>query len=297
MQENHSGAFASAAPARRNATYTIHAKDTLGTIAKVKLGDARRWNEIAALNKDILPDPNRLPVGMTIELPPVNPAEKPVQPPPVRGLFWPERFPGKAALTFDDGPHPVNTPKVLDILKRSGVKATFFVVGKKVRQFPELVRRIVAEGHILGNHSDDHADFAKTDRAEVVRQLAATQAAVDAALGRPYPMQQVRPPYGSMDSVVKDILHSQGQMAVLWNVDSWDWRHRADDSRILSSIFAVPGGVQSTGGAILFHDIHPQTVRVLGDVLARLKRHNISVVTTDALLKQKYPEQRPPAVA
>jgi peptidoglycan/xylan/chitin deacetylase (PgdA/CDA1 family) len=297
MQENHSGAFASSTHTRRNATYTIHAKDTLGSIAKVKLGDARRWNEIAALNKDILPDPNRLPVGMTIELPPVNPAEAPMPPPPVRGLFWPERFPGKAALTFDDGPHPVNTPKVLDILKRSGVKATFFVVGKKVRQFPALVRRIVAEGHSLGNHSDDHADFAKTERAEVVRQLAVTQAAVDAALGRSYPLWQVRPPYGSMDAVVKDVLHSQGQMAVLWNVDSWDWRHRNNDSRILSTIFAVPGGVQSTGGAILFHDIHPQTVRVLGDVLARLKRHQLSVVTTDALLRQKYPDTHPPAVA
>ncbi|HLK99413.1 MAG TPA: polysaccharide deacetylase family protein [Myxococcaceae bacterium] len=297
MRENHSVEIASGGPPRRNATYTVHAKDTLGSIARVKLGNAARWKEIAALNKDILPDPNRLPVGMTLELPPINPAQAPLPPPPVRGLFWPERFPGQAALTFDDGPHPVNTPKVLDILKRWGVKATFFVVGKKVRQFPELVRRIVAEGHSLGNHSDDHADFAKTERAEVVRQLAATQAAVDAALGRPYPMAQVRPPYGSMDSVVKEVLHAQGQLAVLWNVDSWDWRHRQDDTRILSSIFAVPGGVQSTGGAILFHDIHPQTVRVLGEVLTRLKRHKVSVVTTDVLLRQKYPDLRPPAVA
>jgi peptidoglycan/xylan/chitin deacetylase (PgdA/CDA1 family) len=296
MQEAPSRAAPPAATGRRNATYTVNAKDTLGSIARVKLGDARRWDDIAALNKDILPDPNRLPVGMTIELPPVNPAEAPLRPPPMRGLFWPERFPGKAALTFDDGPHPVNTPKVLDILKRAGVKATFFVVGRKVRELPALVRRIVAEGHSLGNHSDAHPDFAKTERAEVVRELAATQAAVDAALGRPYPLWQVRPPYGSMDSVVKEVIHSQGHMAVLWNVDSWDWRHRNDDTRILQSIFAVPGGVRSTGGAILFHDIHPQTVRVLGEVVSRLKRHQLSVVTTDVLLRQKYPEA-PPAVA
>lgn len=280
----------------RNATYTIHAKDTLGSVARAKLGDSKRWTEIAALNKDILPDPNRLPVGMTIELPPVNRAEKPVQPPPVKGIFWPERFPGKAALTFDDGPHPVNTPKVLDILKRYGVKATFFVLGEKVREFPDLIRRMVAEGHSLGNHSEDHPDFVKVSREEIERQLTATQAAVDAVLGRSYPLVQVRPPYGSMDNVVKEVLYARGSMAVLWNADSWDWRYRNDDARILANVFAVPGGVQTTGGAILFHDIHPQTPRVLGAVLTRLKRLGIATVTTDELLRQKYAGISPPAV-
>jgi polysaccharide deacetylase 2 family uncharacterized protein YibQ len=66
---------------------------------------------------------------------------------------------------------------------------------------------------------------------------------------------------------------------------------------ILSNVFAVPGGMQSTGGAILFHDIHPQTVRVLWDVLARLKRHGLTVVKTEDLLRQKYPESQPPAVS
>lgn len=281
----------------RNATYTIHAKDTLGSVARAKLGDSKRWTEIAELNKDILPDPNRLPVGMTIELPPANRAEKPVQPPAVKGIFWPERFQGKAALTFDDGPHPVNTPKVLDILKRYGAKATFFVLGKKAREYPELIRRIVAEGHTLGNHSDDHPDYVKVSRAEIERQLDATQAAVDAALGRSHPLVQMRPPYGSMDNVVKEVIHARGNMAVLWNADSWDWRYRNDDPRILANVFAVPGGVQTTGGAILFHDIHPQTVRVLGDVLTRLKRLGIAVVTTEELLRQKYAAAPPPAVS
>ena len=228
---------------------------------------------------------------------PVNPAQAPVQPPAMKGLFWPERFPGKAALTFDDGPHPVNTPKVLDILKRSGARATFFVVGRKVREYPALIRRMVAEGHTLGNHSDNHPDFVKVSREEIERQLTAAQAAVDTALGRSYPLMQVRPPYGSMDNVVKEVLHTRGNMAVLWNADSWDWRYRDNDPRILANVFAVPGGAQSTGGAILFHDIHPQTVRVLWDVLARLKRHRVTVVTTEDLLRQKYPEARPPAVS
>ncbi len=284
-------------PPHRNATYTVQPKDTLGSIARAKLGDARRWTEIAALNPDILPDPNRVVVGMTLELPPSNPAQAPAPPARIRGLFWPERFPGQVALTFDDGPHPVNTPKVLDILKRHGAKATFFVVGTQVRKHPELVRRIVAEGHTLGSHADDHPDLAKVDRAEVVRQLAQVQAAVNEALGRPYPLTQVRPPYGSMDSVVKEVLQSSGHTAVLWTVDSRDWRFRNnEDARIVRSVFAVADGIKVRGGPILFHDIHPQTVRVLDEVLARLKRERLTLVTTEQLLQRKYPESLPPAV-
>jgi peptidoglycan/xylan/chitin deacetylase (PgdA/CDA1 family) len=282
---------------RRNATYTVQPGDTLGSIAKAKLGDARRYNEIVTLNPDVLPDPNRVVVGMTIELPPTNPAEAPAPPARIRGLFWSERFPGRAALTFDDGPHPVNTPKVLDVLKKEGVKATFFVVGSNVRKYPELVRRIVAEGHALGSHSDNHPDYAKVDGAEVARQLTQLQAAVNEALGRPYTLWQVRPPYGSMDSVAKEVIQSSGHMAVMWTVDSRDWRFRRDDSRIIQSVFSPTDGIKARGGVILFHDIHSQTVRVIDDVVVRLKRERLNLVTTEQLLRQKYPESSVPAVS
>lgn len=282
---------------RRNATYTVQPGDTLGSIARAKLKDSRRWNEIVALNPDVIPDPNRMVVGMTIELPPVNPAEAPAPPSPIRGLFWSERFPGRAALTFDDGPHPVHTPKVLDILKQAGMKATFFVVGGQVRKYPELVRRMVAEGHALGSHSDDHPNLATVSRAEVARQLAQLQAAVDAALGHPYELWQVRPPYGSMDSVVKEVIQSSGHMAVMWTVDSRDWRFRRDDSRIVQSVFSPTDGIKARGGVILAHDIHPQTVRVLPEITARLKRERLTVVTTEQLLRQKYPQSAVPAVS
>lgn len=285
-------------PPHRNATYTVQSGDTLGSIARAKLGDSKRWPEIAALNPDILPDPNRVVIGMTLELPPANPAQAPAPASHVRGLFWPERFPGKVALTFDDGPHPVHTPKILDILKRHNMKATFFVVGSNVRKYPELVRRAVAEGHTLGSHSEDHPDLAKVDRAEVVRQLDAVQAAVNEALGHPYELKQVRPPYGSMDSVVKEVLLSRGNMAVLWTVDSRDWRFRDnEDARIVRSVFAVADGIKVRGGPILMHDIHPQTVRVLDEILTRLERERLALVTTGQLLQAKYPEQQPPAVS
>lgn len=297
MRDSSAQASVSTPPPYRNATYTVQSGDTLGSIARAKLGDSKRWPEIVSLNPDILPDPNRVVIGMTLELPPANPAQAPAPPSHVRGLFWPERFPGQVALTFDDGPHPVNTPKVLDILKRHGAKATFFVVGTHVRKHPELVRRIVAEGHTLGSHSDDHPDLAKVDRAEVVRQLAGVQAAVNEALGHPYELKQVRPPYGSMDSVVKDVFQSSGHLAVLWSVDSRDWRFRNnEDARIVRSVFAVADGIKVRGGPILFHDIHPQTVRVLDEIVTRLERERLTLVTTEQLLQRKYPEQRPPAV-
>jgi peptidoglycan/xylan/chitin deacetylase (PgdA/CDA1 family) len=278
----------------RGIPYTLQSGDTLGSIARAKLGDVKRWVEIAALNQDILPDPNRVVVGMTLVLPPVDPTQKlPPTTPPLQGLFWPERFPGRVALTFDDGPHPVNTPKVLDILKRSNVKATFFILGENARKYPVLVRRIVSEGHSLGHHSDTHPNFTEVDREELGRQLDRAQAAVDEALGRPYPMLQVRPPYGAMDLLVKDVIRSRGHMAVMWNVDSRDWRFRKEDARIVQSIFATTGGIQSRGGSILFHDIHPQTVRVLGEVITRLKRLRLTIVKTDELLRQKYPSPAP----
>jgi peptidoglycan/xylan/chitin deacetylase (PgdA/CDA1 family) len=86
-------------------------------------------------------------------------------------------------------------------------------------------------------------------------------------------------------------------MAVMWTVDSRDWRFRRDDSRIVQSIFSPTDGIKARGGVILAHDIHPQTVRVLPEVTARLKRERLTVVTTEQLLRQKYPQSAVPAVS
>ncbi len=296
-------AAASKAPAK---TYTVQAGDTLYSIAKKTLGDGGRYAEIQALNKDILPDANKLKVGMVLKLPeaakttPTQPAPKPTTPTApskpspkpsneaVQGLFYNDRFEKQVALTFDDGPHPVNTPKVLDILKEYGVKGTFFVTGNNAERYPELIKRIVKEGHTLGNHTFTHPDLAKMSEADVLNELARTQRAVDKALGKHYELEQVRPPYGSMDAEVKSAISKGDDMAILWNVDSNDWRYKNDDAKILDNIFAGSSSVYVRGGVLLFHDIHPQTVRVLDDVLARLKSEKFTITTTDAFLDQKY---------
>lgn len=281
-------------------TYTVQAGDTLMGIARKTLGDGNRWREIQTLNQEILPDPNQLKVGMVLKLPtganapaPAKPAPAPAKPAPkpaeeVKGLFYNDRFDKQVALTFDDGPHPVNTPKVLDILKEYGVKGTFFVTGANAERYPDLIKRIVKEGHTLGNHSYAHPDLAKLSEADVINELARTQRAVDKALGKHYELAQVRPPYGSMDAEVKSAITKGDDTAVLWNVDSNDWRYRDDDAKILDNVFSGANSVYVRGGVILFHDIHPQTVRVLDDVIARLQKEKFTITTTEDFLNRKY---------
>lgn len=227
----------------------------------------------------------RQAMARALAAPPPAPAPQP----PLKGLFHADAFDRRVALTFDDGPHPVNTPKVLDILKQYNARATFFVTGENAKRYPELIKRIVAEGHTLGNHSHRHADLTRLTAAEVKADLETTHREVEKALGRPYALTQVRPPYGAMDQEVKDVLRANETLAVMWNVDSNDWRHRNDDGAILKEIFEGANSVYAGGGVVLFHDIHPQTVRVLDDVLARLQREQFKIVKTDKFLSEKYP--------
>lgn len=173
-------------------------------------------------------------------------------------------------LTFDDGPHPVNTPKVLDTLKQFDAQATFFVTGEHAAQNPKLLQRIVAEGHTLGYHTYDHANLSKLTPAQISQDMKKTQAAIDQALGYHYELKLVRPPYGAGADRVKQA--APDKQVVLWNVDSNDWRFRKDDAQILKQVFEGANSVHARGASILLmHDIHPQTTRVLGETLQRLR--------------------------
>ncbi|MGC4122247.1 MAG: polysaccharide deacetylase family protein [Myxococcales bacterium] len=179
-------------------------------------------------------------------------------------------------LTFDDGPHPVNTPRVLDILKQHGVKATFFCTGEGIQKNPELIKRIIAEGHDIGNHTFTHANLSKLTPAQAKAELDKTQAALDKVLGYHYPMSTVRPPYGAGPAIAKQAMEP-GQKMVLWNVDSNDWRYKNDDAKIFANIFEGANSVHARGGTILMHDIQPQTVRVLDEVIGRLQKQGFDI--------------------
>ncbi len=214
--------------------------------------------------------------------------------PAVKTLGYNDFFPGRTALTFDDGPNPVNTPLVLDALKAAGVKGTFFVQGQYVKRYPDLVRRIVAEGHTLGWHTWDHPKLTDLDAAAIQNQFTKTKEAIDDALKNEfpngYPLTQARPPYGATNNTVSDVLGDNGCSNILWAIDSNDWRYKNDDQAILDNCFKGSYSVQKRGGVMLFHDIHSQSARVLPKVLDLITQNGIAFTTVAALLDEKYPQ-------
>lgn len=215
-----------------------------------------------------------------------------VQPGVLRAITYNDRFGSECVLTFDDGPD-VDTIMVLDALAEGAITgATFFVQGLNARRNPAILQRIVDENHVIGNHTYDHPDLRRLSVAKVERQLRMCQDAVEDALGREYPMKQMRPPYGAVNARVRSVLRALDLAMLLWQVDTNDWRreNRRNPQNILASIFGgaapVTGG---RGGLILFHDIHPSTGAILPDVIRRLREANLTHTTADALLARKYP--------
>jgi peptidoglycan-N-acetylglucosamine deacetylase len=170
------------------------------------------------------------------------------------------------ALTFDDGPSPVFTPRILDILARFEVRATFFCVGMNCVAYPKLLERIHAEGHAIGNHTWSHAFLPDLDLDELELQLGYTSDAIAAAIG--VSSNLIRPPYGSRTPEIVRWIASRGLRMVLWHTDSEDWSApgaNAIVSRVLDQA--------REGSVILMHDgcgDRSQTVAALPAVITTL---------------------------
>ncbi len=124
----------------------------------------------------------------------------------------------KIAITFDDGPHPSYTEQLLDGLKERGVHATFFVTGEHAQLHPDIIRRMQAEGHIIGNHTYSHIQLTKNNREKFKEELIKTNEILKEITGEE--VQYVRPPYGSWDKSFEKELNV---FPVLWTVDPLDW--------------------------------------------------------------------------
>lgn len=127
------------------------------------------------------------------------------------------------ALTFDNGPDPLLTPRILQLLANHQVPATFCCIGSRVRQNANLLRRIVDNGHVIANHSLTHPDFCKITDAQAQLQLNETSLLIDDAIGRKPAL--FRPPYGSLSDPVIACAQKRGYHVLLWDVDSLDWTH------------------------------------------------------------------------
>jgi peptidoglycan-N-acetylglucosamine deacetylase len=147
---------------------------------------------------------------------------------------------GVVALTFDDGPAPA-TSELLDILAREGLRATFFVLGKHVAQYPDLARRIVADGHAIANHSYTHPDLTTLPGGEIESELRRTQQAVLEVTGADVVF--ARPPYGESNDEVSRQLSTAGLEEVIWTVDSRDWTGVSAEELLRAVAMTQPGGV------------------------------------------------------
>lgn len=129
--------------------------------------------------------------------------------------------PGELALTFDDGPNATWTPKLLDLLAAHNLHATFFVLGARAKVHPELVQRTAKAGHLIGNHSWDHPNMARSTPEVIREQLTRTQDMLEQITGAP--AKFFRPPYGARKPIVFQIAREVGLNVVLWNAMTADW--------------------------------------------------------------------------
>jgi peptidoglycan/xylan/chitin deacetylase (PgdA/CDA1 family) len=192
------------------------------------------------------------------------------------------------ALTFDDGPHPEHTPKLLDILRQQGVRATFYVIGRSVETYPEIARRIVAEGHEIANHTWSHPTLTTIGAARVDQEIRKTSEVIERVTGRR--PTNMRPPYGAInDRVRQSMLRDHGLDVIMWSVDPLDWR-RPGASVVAQRLVdgAHPGAI------LLAHDIHPGTIEAMPATISRLKAKGYGFATVSQLLAlQEAPAARP----
>jgi peptidoglycan-N-acetylglucosamine deacetylase len=186
----------------------------------------------------------------------------------------------KIALTFDDGPNP-NTLQILQVLKKFKVKATFFCIGKNIESHPEIFRQLLAEGHLVANHSYSHSPFIDFYRKErMIRELRDTDAVIERYSGKK-PLF-FRPPYGVTNPSIRRALEVTKHKVIGWNIRSMDGvikNRKIIFNRIVRRI--------SPGAIVLLHDTKPETVSVLEQLLVIVAEKKYEVVSLEELLNLK----------
>ncbi len=187
------------------------------------------------------------------------------------------------ALTFDDGPHPTYTERVLQVLADHDAKATFFEVGMNAEYYPAVTKEILAQGHEIGNHTYSHPDLSKLSQSEIEKEIQKQSKVIEEITGAP-PLY-FRPPCGSCRDKIIQSAEQHSLTVILWSIDTRDWAgndaaHIAED--VINS--ARPGDI------ILFHDypVHAsqQTVEALERILPALTAEGFRFVTISELLSK-----------
>lgn len=182
------------------------------------------------------------------------------------------------AMTFDDGPHPSNTPRLLDILRERQLRATFYLIGAMVASYPDIARRIVDEGHEVGNHTWRHPFLSSLGDESVLREIDRTTEVIWQAT-RAIP-HTLRPPYGAITAGQTTMIHSARNLpTVMWSVDTQDWR-RPGAAVVASRV--IDGA--DRGAIILAHDIHAPTIDAMPRAMDGLIARGFTSITMSELL-------------
>jgi peptidoglycan-N-acetylglucosamine deacetylase len=197
--------------------------------------------------------------------------------------------PNQVALTYDDGPNDIATDELLELLARHNARATFFMIGRFVRQRPEIVRRVHAAGHLIGNHTQTHPWLSFLSSRDLREELRACNQALEDAIGAP--VHYLRPPHGARRPMVFRAAQELGLKIVQWNAMGYDWQPISPE-RIVANVTRGRQRAQRhhTGANILLHDGHQQgiganrsaTVQATAILLDRFTREGARTVTVDA---------------
>ncbi|MFO7819295.1 MAG: polysaccharide deacetylase family protein [Halanaerobacter sp.] len=189
----------------------------------------------------------------------------------------------KVALTFDDGPDPLYTPQVLDVLEEYDVPATFFLLGERVDKYPNITERIIKEGHTIGNHSWSHPDLTTLNDRELSEEVFTTEEVIAETVNQETAL--LRPPYGFVSKDLITNLKRMDYKVVHWSLDSLDWQAERKEDVLNKTIPYL-----NQGAIILFHSAGGEgqnlmpTVKALPLIIEKLKANRIELVTVDNLL-------------
>ncbi len=180
----------------------------------------------------------------------------------------------RIALTFDDGPHPINTPILLEGLRERGVLASFFVIGEHAKMYPEIIEDMYEDGHFIGNHTYHHISATQVEEEIFLKELEETNYVMEEITGEE--VHYVRPPFGHWSSQVEE---ASGMLPVFWNIDPRDWCTEDVDAVVNQVVKEA-----EHNGIILLHDKYETSVEAALIIVDELQEMGFEFVTVDEII-------------
>lgn len=196
---------------------------------------------------------------------------------PVEHLVLPEEKKTekkRIALTFDDGPHPIYTPQMLELLKEEQVPATFFLLGENVELYGDVVKEIAKEGHLIGNHTYHHVQVTTLSLDEACKEIQETSDLIEELTGTG--TEYVRPPFGTWNEELEERLN---MIPVMWSIDTKDWTTQNVDWIVRETVKHA-----EDHDIILMHDSYQSTVEAVKRVIEQLEAEGFEFVTVDEII-------------